>query len=724
MFRKNSIILLAILASAFVPYLNVLNAPFVFDDTVISNFIKMRSFTEVRFITETTFTLNYLINGFWLPGYHLVNITLHALNGIFVYLLIVQTLKIQFSPVSSAKKYALFISLLFLAHPLQIQAVTYISQRYTSLVTLFILCALNMYILWRRAVTVEDSSDALIKYTKKKSVGLYMSAIIIAMLSVKVKELAVVLPFLITLVEFTFFSGKVKSRILCVVPFFLILPAVFFNALGVSSISFDNQVQTQFVTAGNIQDVAIVYDVKSPLIANTRMEYILTEFRVIVTYLRMLVLPLNLTLVHYYPVSRSFFDLRVILSLLFLLAIFLFGVFMFSQGYKQKDIMKKLISFGIFWFFIGILPQSSLINKYGWTIFEYRVYMGSPGFFIAAFFLTLHVFRNKPMQIFNYLILTIIVLSTVSTLYLNRNWRSDVNLWEDNVKKEPLHPVPCIQLGIAYGNAKRFKEAHREFEKAAQMEPDFPEIPYHNGKVYVMEGQYDKALEQFNKSISINDSLSFTHLDKATVLAIKNKWPEVIEELRLTLQCGESSFALYDLLGRALTAIGNIREAIKTYEYALSQYSGSAEMHNTLGNLYTQTGNFALADSEILTALKLNPNLYEGYNNLGVLYANTGRLTDAVKEFQRALSIKKDYITGFTNLANAYMGLKMFDDAGSTLNVAIEMNPESFEILTTIGNMHLLKGNKAMAREFYLKALKINPSYTEALRNIELTKTN
>ncbi|QWR76273.1 tetratricopeptide repeat protein [Candidatus Magnetomonas plexicatena] len=720
MFRKNTVILFAILASAFVPYSNVFYAPFVFDDTVISNFLKMRSFTEARFITETTFTLNYLIHGYWLPGYHFVNIAIHAINGVLIYLFMTQTFKtLSLSmAASSAKKYSFFISLLFLTHPLQIQAVTYTSQRYTSLVTLFVLAALNTYVLWRRGNTT-------VEHSKKKSVGLYISAIIITILSVKVKELAVVLPFLITLVEFMFFSGKIKSRIIYVLPFFLIIPVIIFNALNVSGISFENLTQTQHVSAGVIQDADIVYDVKSPLIANTRMEYILTEFRVIVTYLRMLVLPINLTLVHYYPVSRSVFDLSVIFSLLFLLAIFIFGAVMFAQGHKQNDIMKKLISFGIFWFFIGILPQSSLINKYGWTIFEYRVYLSSLGFFIAVFFLVLHIFRNKAMSVVNYLIAAIIVLSAVTTLYLNGNWQSEIKLWEDNVKKEPLHPVPSIQLGIAYGNAKRFKEAHAEFERASQMEPDFPEIPYQNGKVFAMERQYDKALEQFDKSISINSYLPFTHFDKAEVLAIKNKWPEVIDELLLSLKCGGGGyFTLYDLLGRAFTATGRVGEAIRAYERALRIYSDNAETHNNLGNLYTQTGNFAMANTEILTALKLNPELYEGYNNLGVLYANTGRMTDAVKEFQRALAIKKDYTTGLKNLANAYMGLKMFDDAGSTLKAAIEMNPESVEILTTIGNMHLLKGNKPLAREYYLKALKINPAYAETLRNIELTKTN
>ncbi|MBF0463905.1 MAG: tetratricopeptide repeat protein [Nitrospirae bacterium] len=728
MYRKNSVILFIILASAFIPYLNIFNSPFVFDDASIVNFFTIRSFKESRYITESTFTINHIIHGLWLPGYHFVNIIIHAFNGILIYLLIMQLFKIQISSITNnaAKKYSFIISLAFLLHPIQIQAVTFLSQRSTALLTFFVLSALNIYVLWRRRCFPMDGGNTIIEYSKNKSVGLYMLAMIIAVLSVKVKELAVVLPFLITLVEFTFFSGKIKSRIAYVLPFCLIIPAVIFNALGVSSVSFDSQMQTTSIPAGNMPDVVIVYDVKSPLIANTRMEYILTEFRVIVTYLRMLVLPLNLTLIHYYPVSRSFFDLKVILSLLFILTIFLFGAIMFFQGNKQKDVMKKLTSFGIFWFFIGILPQSSLINKYGWTIFEYRVYLASPGVFITLLFITLKFIRNITVikLIFKYIIPAIIAISAVCTFYLNMNWRNEVSLWEDNVKKEPLHPIARIMLGNAYGRAKHFKEALRELNLVSQMEPGFPEIPYYIGCVYAQAEQYDKALEEFEKSIEINSTLPFPHYSKGKILVYKKMWVEAAKELKLSLKLGIQTPDIYNLLGDALNMTGDVTGAIEMYENSLKLNLNNAEMHNNLGNLYTQTGNFALADSEILTALKLNPNLYDGYNNLGVLYANTGRMTDAVKEFKRALSIKKDYITGFKNLANAYMGLKMFDEADSTLNAAIAMNPDSFVILTTIGNMHLLKGDKAMAREFYLKALKINPSYTEALKNIELTKTN
>ncbi|MEO5355976.1 MAG: tetratricopeptide repeat protein [Nitrospirae bacterium YQR-1] len=714
MFRKNSVILSAILVSAFIPYVNVFNAPFVFDDVVIYNFLNFRRFIEIRSITENTFALNFLFHGLWLPGFHFVNIAIHALNGVLIYLFMVQIYKTPFLKIreDSAKKYSFLIALLFLSHPIQIQSVTFLSQRYTSLVTFFILASLNTYLMWRLNYSSGNS--------KTKSFGVYAIAIIIAMCSVKVKELAVVLPLLITLCEFTFFSGKTKSRLIYVLPFYLILPLVVLNAFAVRSVTFAGQMQTQYVLSDNTVQAAIEYDVKSPLIAKTRIEYLFTQLRVIVTYLRMLVLPVNLTLVHYYPVSRGFFELKVIFSFLFLLAIFLTGCFMFSQGFKQNNIQKSLISFGIFWFFIGIFPQSGLINKYGWTIFEYRVYLASAGFFIASFFLLLHFFRNR--EAFIYLITAIIVFNTFFTFYQNRNWKSEVLLWRDNVKKEPLHPVARIQLGMAYAGAKLFKDALRELETAQQMEPEFPEIPYQIGNVFAQEGQFDKAIEQYDKSISINPYLPFSHFSKGKVLAAKNMWPESIKELKLSLKYGNYSFELYHLLAHALTMTGNITEAINEYKNTLKLYPQSAETHNALGHLYTQTGNYTLADTEIMTALKLNSKLYEGYNNLGVLYASTGKMTEAVNEFKRAIAIQGDYITGFKNLANAYLALNRFDDAADALNKALEISPQSPEILTTTGNMHLLAGNKTMAEEYYLKALQINPSYVEAQRNMELTK--
>lgn len=95
----------------------------------------------------------------------------------------------------------------------------------------------------------------------------------------------------------------------------------------------------------------------------SRLDYLFTQFRVIVTYIRLIFFPINQNIDYDYPVFHSFFEPQVFLSFVFLLSIFGLGVYLFycsrMQEFKDSEYSKfklktlnlKLISFGIFWFF-------------------------------------------------------------------------------------------------------------------------------------------------------------------------------------------------------------------------------------------------------------------------------------------------------------------------------------------------------------------------------------
>src|SRR3990172_7703636 len=135
----------------FLIYSNTFTAPFVFDDigTVYGNnalrqlnlLLELWSPLKPRFLGYLTFLLNYKIAGWNLALYHITNLLLHILTTFFVWrlvLLIFKTPRFKESYISKHKKYiALFCALIFLTHPIQTQAVTYIVQRFTGLAALF-----------------------------------------------------------------------------------------------------------------------------------------------------------------------------------------------------------------------------------------------------------------------------------------------------------------------------------------------------------------------------------------------------------------------------------------------------------------------------------------------------------------------------------------------------------------------------------------------------------
>ena len=147
--------------AAFTIYSPSLNGEFIFDDHAIQK----DSLTHITHLSQlpdlvaakavgrrigfVTFALNYYWGGLDPFGYHLVNIIIHALNGLMLFLLSFTMLAL-FSGKREDSKGILLVaflgSLLWLVHPLQSQAVAYIIQRLTSLCTLFFLLSLFCYL--------------------------------------------------------------------------------------------------------------------------------------------------------------------------------------------------------------------------------------------------------------------------------------------------------------------------------------------------------------------------------------------------------------------------------------------------------------------------------------------------------------------------------------------------------------------------------------------------
>jgi len=185
------------------------------------------------------------MGGLDVTGYHIVNLLIHLANGILVYFLVVLTFKTPYfrseeSVVSSKKKearndrqeadvssllathyspvtrssshfIALFSALLFVSHPVQTQAVTYIVQRFTSLAALFYLASVVFYVKGRLASRMAGRLAS------------YLLCLLSAVLAMKVKENSFTLPIMILLYEFSFFKATLKRKLIFLIPILVTL---------------------------------------------------------------------------------------------------------------------------------------------------------------------------------------------------------------------------------------------------------------------------------------------------------------------------------------------------------------------------------------------------------------------------------------------------------------------------------------------------------------------
>lgn len=645
-FHRSFIHTLIITIFVFLIYSNTFTAPFELDDTgsIVDNAVirNLRNFTDsshfknveihetlrpllqTRYIGYLSFALNYAVHGLDVKGYHLVNILIHAANSLLLYLILrltFQTPRIlnaarNFS-IESRSFIALFTALLFAVHPLQTQAVTYIVQRFASLAALFYLLSLVTYIRFRLATT--GSRNARIHY------AFYLVSIASAMIAMKTKEFALLLPIVIALYEFVFFEGGIKNRIMRLIPYAL--------TMSIIPLSLVNTAAAKVSGAyGSI----------------SRGDYLLTQFRVIVTYLRLMILPVNQNLEYDYPVYRSLFIPEVLLSSLLLLSLFALGVWLYR---KSRDHGREqcgwflLVSCGIFWFFITAAPESSIMPIKD-VIFEHRMYLPSIGLFLALT-VTVDLLTSRRHAQKIAVAVMVIACSVLSATTYARNavWGDSVRLLEDVVKKSPNSTRSYYNLGIAYSDQGRIDDAIRAYQTVIRLDPAFSTDVYNNlGVAFMAQGRVDEAIGAYLTALSINPLDADVHYNIANAYESQGRIDEAIVEYKASVQRRPGDAKGHYYLGAAYSKKGLNDDAINEYAMVLSLRPDDVATRNNLGNLYKKLGRMDEALNEYRTALRLKPDFAEAHYNLGNAYASLGRLDEARGEFRSVLALKPDFV--------------------------------------------------------------------------------
>jgi hypothetical protein len=359
---------------ALLAYSNTFYVPFHFDDrpNITENpnvQIKVFSWEQVQRLVKNTYkesirvfsyftlALNYYFGGLDVFGYHLVNFFVHIASGVFLYWFLLLTfslpsLREAYGPVSF--RVALFSSLIFISHPIQTQSVTYIVQRMASMAGMFYLLALVLYVKGR----LTPGPPRILYF-----VGTTFSYL----LGVFSKENVAILPLFIALYEFYFFQKFDLSRKGKKMLIGLVLGLLMLGAFGL------------VIWGKRYIDVTIEgYQYRT----FTMSERVLTQFRIVLYYLTLLIYPhpSRLNLDYDFPISRTIFDpLTTLVSILIVALLVGYGIWTAKR--------RPVLSFFILWYFGNLVIESSIFPLE--MVYEHRLYLPAVGPFVLFSLMTI-----------------------------------------------------------------------------------------------------------------------------------------------------------------------------------------------------------------------------------------------------------------------------------------------------------------------------------------------
>jgi len=639
-------------------YGHTLQAPFYLDDFINirdrlcainslspGEFIRaaFESFAPRRPLPNLTFAMNYYFHGFRLPGYHLVNIVIHVINGILLYLFVLKTITLsgQRQTCRHPVWAAVLTSLLWFVNPVQIQSVTYIVQRMNSMAALFFLCSFLSYVYGRLA-----------KRTQTRIALLALCALC-WVFSMASKEIALTLPGLIFVYEWLFFQNLARTWI---------KKSAIYVVIGLTG------VLTAVYLVYHYTPLSFFTSIFQPR-PYTALERFLTEGRVIFFYISLLAYPHpgRLNLNHDIAVSRSLLD--PLTTLLSFAALFVLLVFTILTAKRYR-----IVAFCMIWFFASVAIEALAAGTE--PMFEHRVYLPSMLFFVPLVWIGFRVI-NKP-KIIVPVITALLIVFSFWTYQRNGLWNDPVAFWEDAVRKSPGHFRSHANLGMSYLQVKAYDSALKPLQKALTLSPPYPAEIYTNiGLLYLEIGKLDLARQNLERAVSLNSN-NFVGLDLLGTLYRKEQaYSEAIRYYRRASAINPDFAPSYYNLGTLYREMGDTDNAVKMLTQALALRPMWSEAYSTLGLVRVQQGRYDLAEVALLKAVRINDKGHEALFNLAKVYDLTGRHEMAARTYETLIRISPKDVEAMHNLGIIYLKqLKNTEQATFYFRKALATEPE------------------------------------------------
>ncbi len=696
------LVLSLICLTAAVIYSNTFHAPFVFDDqhTIQQNakIRDMRNFytpdvlRSPRPLVDFTFALNYHFGKLRVFGYHLVNLLIHIANGVLVFFLS----RIMFRKLSGADNpssylAALFAALIFIAHPLQTQAVTYVAQRYTAMAAFFYLGSVLSYIIARDA-----------KFAGKQVVccGFFLVAIFCGLMAFLSKQNSASLPMAILLVEYAIYDQTWqgwKNKIGFILPGVLLCGLFYAYNIGL----FRHDIQ--FGTF--LEDVSeAVRETKQV----SRWHYLCSQFNVIAIYIRLLFIPMQQNLDYQYDFKNGFFD-----GATAYLFVFLVGIFVAAWRNRNK---RPVLFVGILWFFITLSVESSIFPIKD-ALFEHRLYLPMFGFSLIVSY---GVFLGLSAHRFwVYGVSVAIVLSlAVATYQRNEIWRNAVFLWSDVVRKAPSNYRGITNLAYALEQDGKTETAISYYDKAIQLKPDYYFALSNKGALLGRMGKADDAVKLLQKALFYKSDYPLALNNLGVALASQKKEKEAIKYFLQAVQYRPGYMDANLNLAVAYANTGEYENAVQQYSNAINIDPDTPILHHRIGVLLHTLQRYAQAIDHYAESIRLDPQNDEVYLSMGNSQLADNRLNDAVDSYEKAVQKNPMFIEAHTNMGVAYMRSGDNKQAEKKFREVLKINSSSVEALANLGAVLYSQGRLNESMQSLVAALKLRPNSEELRANM------
>ncbi|MBF0518174.1 MAG: hypothetical protein HQK92_00435 [Nitrospirae bacterium] len=504
-------------------------------------------------------------------GFHFVSLILHSLNGVLLFMVLQRLSK---EPVP-----AFFAALLFVAHPLNVESVAWVSQQKTLLSTTFWFLALLAYAV----------------YVEKPKVLTYTAMTVLFIIGLMAKSMLVTFPVTLLILDFyplMRFHGvshKDKLRII-----YEKIPLLIISAAA-SAITVVSQKQSGAIVA--ISDVTIT-------------ERLINGITSYAGYIKKMFYPVNLSVFYPYSDTLNYLTVGIDLSILTVAAVI--SVVTIRRA--------PYIVAGVLWYIITLLPVSQIVQIGGASISDRYAYVPLIGLFTA---LTTGAWntvkKDNPIRKFLAVsvLVIIIILGCISSKQLSY-WRDSGALFKHSIDVTYGNYVAYNEYGMYLKEKEEIKAAIDMFKEGLRYAPNNKILNLNMWDALIRAGKANEAQKHLHAALPLfTEGGNIAGLkDLAIKLLRKRDYTMSAAYFSLLTTLNPDDADNFNYLGLSYLALKDYEKAKTVLQAGLKGHPKRADLHLHMGLALRECGETAASENQFAEAVKLNPALSEVIRDL------------------------------------------------------------------------------------------------------------
>lgn len=424
----------------------------------------------------------------WTPGWHMVNTCFHLADTVLLFLIILTIFR--------NRTLALCTALIFLTHPIQVETVVYVNSLGDSLSVFFMFASIYLYVRYRLSNKNAAASP------------LYYFSVLCFPLALLSKESGILLPAFIGICDFMLLNPKKTfiQRMLIILravwPFALI--AVIYIILRATKLNFVNTFN--------------FYNEDTPFTSNFWLRLI-NFFQVLQIYFGLLFWPFDLRVERLIEVPKTFFQPAVMFGGA------IFTGLLAAAFYNWKK--RPVITFGILWFFIGLILTSNLFVAINALVYEHFLYVPIIGIaLVLAWLMIQYINKHGRQKTATKIFIVLIIFYSLLSVKRIFEWRTAIGFYENLIEYSPDSYRVINNLGMEYADKGINDKAEDTYLKAIDLDPSNP-VAYHNiAGTYRDTGRTELALQAFHKAVELDPKFIFSYKSLAQIYFQQKKYPQ------------------------------------------------------------------------------------------------------------------------------------------------------------------------------------------------------